>query len=318
MTRNKEISRTAFAIWLSVLAFTILYPFIASGTMGSTIFKLILVAIAVGTATSYGLPALRKNPYFLKLALWCFGFMMIGYSTYVTTLVRSAADPAVDMYNVDNPMSLVGYLGREQYGDFPLIYGQVFTASPTEYADGEKKFVKGKDKYLNTGNEVIPVYDPTDKMLLPRVWDASNEQGHANFYKSWLNLADEEKPTQLHNIKWAVSYQIGWMYLRYFGWNFIGKQNDIQGLGNVRDGNTITGISFVDNLFLGNQDKLPDSIQKNKAHNRLFALPLILGIIGMLYQYKKDNRDFLVTFLLFFLPKTLASSLLTKLSPSAP
>ena len=159
--------------------------------------------------------------------------MMIGYSTYLTTLVRSASDPAIDMYNVDNPMSLVGYLGREQYGDFPLIYGQVFTASPEEYKEGEKKFVKGKDKYINTGNDVIPSYASEDMMFLPRVWDASNEQGHANFYKAWLNLADEEKPTQLHNIKWAISYQIGWMYLRYFGWNFIGKQNDVQGLGNV-------------------------------------------------------------------------------------
>jgi hypothetical protein len=132
------------------------------------------------------------------------------------------------------------------------------------------------------------------------VWDASNEQGHATFYKQWLNLEDEEKPTQVDNIRWALSYQIGWMYLRYFGWNFIGKQNDVQGLGNVRDGNTITGISFIDNALLGNQDKLPETLRKNKAGNKLFALPFILGIIGLLYQYKKDQRDFLVTFLLFF------------------
>ncbi len=104
----------------------------------------------------------------------------------------------------------------------------------------------------------------------------------------------------MDNIRWALSYQIGWMYLRYFGWNFIGKQNDVQGLGNVRDGNTVTGIAFVDNMLLGNQDKLPESIRNSKAHNRLFALPFILGIIGLLYQYKKDQRDFLVTFLLFF------------------
>ena len=300
MAGNKEISRPIFATWLSLIAFTVLYPFIAGGSAGSSIFKLILVGAGVAATATYGLNALKKNPYFLKLAMWCFGFMMIGYSTYLTTLVRSAADPAVDMYNVDNPMSLVGYLGREQYGDFPLIYGQVFTASPIEYEEGEKKFVKGKDKYISPGNDVIPVYDAADKMLLPRVWDASNEQGHATFYKQWLNLGEDEKPTQVHNVKWALSYQIGWMYLRYFGWNFIGKQNDVQGLGNVRDGNTVTGISAVDNLFLGNQDKLPESIKNNKAHNKLFALPLILGIIGLLYQYKKDNRDFLVTFLLFF------------------
>jgi hypothetical protein len=137
-------------------------------------------------------------------------------------------------------------------------------------------------------------------MLLPRVWDASNEQGHATFYKQWLNLGDDERPTQVDNIRWALSYQIGWMYLRYFGWNFIGKQNDVQGLGNVRDGNTITGITFIDNLLLGNQDKLPETLRENKARNTLFALPFILGLIGIFFQYRKDERDFLVTFLLFF------------------
>lgn len=300
LANHKEIGRTAFSIWLLLMAFTILYPFFSSGSGGEVFLKIILVAGLVGAIAYYGYAGLKRNPYFLKLALWCFGFMMIGYSTYLTTMVRSAADPAVDMYNVDNPMSLVGYLGREQYGDFPLIYGQVFTASPTEYKEGDKKFGKGKDKYIQTGNDVTPVYAPEDKMLLPRVWDASNEQGHADFYKRWLGLGDDEKPTQAHNIRWAMSYQIGWMYLRYFGWNFVGKQNDLQGFGNVRDGNTITGVSFIDNAMLGNQDKLPESIRNNKAHNTLFALPLILGLLGLFYQYKKDDRDFLVTFLLFF------------------
>jgi hypothetical protein len=214
--------------------------------------------------------------------------------------VRSAADPAIDMYNVDNPMSLVGYLGREQYGDFPLLYGQVFTAQPIDYEEGEQKFVKGQNQYVNTGRDISPVYDASDKMLLPRVWDASNEQGHATFYKQWLNLAEDEKPGQAENITWAVTYQIGWMYLRYFGWNFIGKQNDVQGLGNVRDGNTITGISAIDNALLGNQDKIPESLRKNKAHNKLYALPFILGLIGLFFQYKKDQRDTLVSGLLFF------------------
>jgi hypothetical protein len=300
LANHKEIGRPAFTIWLVLMAFAILYPFFSAGSGGEVALKVILVAGLVSAIAYYGFTALKKNPYFLKLALWCFGFMMIGYSTYLTTMVRSAADPAVDMYNVDNPMSLVGYLGREQYGDFPLVYGQVFTASPIEYKEGDKKYGKGKDKYIQTGNDVVPVYAPEDKMLLPRVWDASNEQGHADFYKRWLGLADDEKPTQGHNIRWALSYQIGFMYLRYFGWNFVGKQNDLQGFGNIRDGNVITGISFVDNALLGNQEKLPDSIKKNKAHNTLFALPLILGLIGLFYQYKKDDRDFLVTFLLFF------------------
>jgi len=300
IANSSSISTLKFGIWLFLILFTVAYPFIGGGSPGGFIVRLLLVGGAAFALANYGYTALRRNPYFLKLAMWCFAFMLIGYSTYVTTMIRSNANPAVDMYNVDNPMSLVGYLGREQYGDFPLIYGQMFTAQPEEYVDGEKKYVKGKDKYVFTGNDMVPKY-PSDKMMfLPRVWDASNDQGHADFYKRWLNLEDGEDPTQGDNIRWATTYQIGWMYLRYFGWNFIGKQNDLQGFGNVRDGNTLSGIPFVDNAMLGNQDKLPETLRKNKANNKLFALPLILGLIGLYYQYKKDRRDFLVTFLLFF------------------
>jgi hypothetical protein len=180
------------------------------------------------------------------------------------------------------------------------LYGQVFTAKPIDYAEGETRFVKGKDKYLESGKDQSPVYAPEDKMLLPRVWDASNDQGHADFYKRWLNLNEDERPTMGHNISWALSYQIGWMYLRYFGWNFVGKQNDVQGFGNPRDGNSISGIKALDNSALGNQDKLPDSLKTNKANNKLFALPFILGLIGVFYQYNKDKSGSFVSFLLFF------------------
>ncbi|MFN5932065.1 MAG: DUF2723 domain-containing protein [Sphingobacteriales bacterium] len=295
-----NISSVKFSIWLFLLIFTVAFPMIGSGSPAGLAIKTILAGGAAYAITSIGYDTIKRNPYFLKLAMWCFGFMLIGYSTYVTTMIRSNANPSVDMYNVDNPMSLVGYLGREQYGDFPLIYGQVFTASPIDYEEGDTKYVKGANKYIEAGKDAKPTFASEDKMLLPRVWDASNDQGHADFYKRWLNLEEGEKPNQLDNINWAISYQIGWMYLRYFGWNFIGKQNDVQGFGNVRDGNTISGIKPVDNLLLGNQDKLPQTLRENKANNKLFALPLILGLLGMLFQIKKDDRDFLVSFLLFF------------------
>lgn len=261
----------------------------------------VLLAVLVFLAIRYAESGkLKANAQFVKLGLWSFVFMLLGYSTYVTTMVRSAANPAIDMYNVDNPMSLEGYLGREQYGDFPLLYGQVFTARPIDYKEGSMKYAKGKDKYIEVGREQKPVYDAADMMFLPRVWDGSNDQGHATFYQRWLNLEDGEKPTMAHNISWALSYQIGWMYLRYFGWNFIGKQNDIQGFGNKRDGNSITGVKAVDNAMLGNQDKIPSSIRNNKANNKLYALPFILGILGILYQYKRDKNGSFVSFLLFF------------------
>jgi hypothetical protein len=265
------------------------------------IFFFIILAIAIFLAFRYAnSPNSKLNPHFLKLTLWSFTFMLLGYSTYITTMIRSAANPAIDMYNVDNPMSLEGYLGREQYGDFPLLYGQVFTAKPIDYKEGEMKYTKGKDKYLELGRSQSPVYDAADKMFLPRVWDGSNDQGHATFYQRWLNLEDGEAPTMADNISWAMSYQIGWMYLRYFGWNFVGKQNDVQGFGNKRDGNTLTGIAAVDNSLLGDQSKLPETLRNNKANNKLFALPFILGIMGILYQYKKDQKGSFVSFLLFF------------------
>ena len=249
----------------------------------------------------------RKNWNFLKLGLWTFTFMLLGYSTYFTTLVRSNADPAVDMFNVDNPVNLVGYLSREQYGDWPILYGQDFTAQPAD-TKVTKTYVKSKNKYELNGQQVEYVYNAEDMHIFPRMWDQSNDQGHADYYASWMGIGKdnqgnwERPPTMGENIKFAMAYQVGWMYLRYFMWNFAGKQNDIQGvqMNNVRDGNWKTGIPFVDNIRLGNQDNLPDSLKNNKANNKLFALPLILGLLGLIYHILKDKRDALVVGLLFF------------------
>lgn len=263
----------------------------------------ILFFVLLGVLFFFGLRTAKKNHWnFLRLGIWCVIFMLLGYSSYVTTMIRSNANPAVDMYNVDNPHSLVGYLGRDQYGDFPLLYGQVFTASPSDYKETKKKYSKGKDKYEFIGYDIRPVYANEDKMLFPRVWDASNDQGHADFYKQWLGLADGEKPNMADNVQFFVQYQLNWMYWRYFMWNFAGKQNDVQGFmpGNVRDGNWISGISFIDNWRLGNQAAMPDMLKNNKANNKLFFLPLILGIMGLVYQYFANRRDFIVVGLLFF------------------
>lgn len=245
--------------------------------------------------------AKKNNWTFLRLGIWCIVFMLIGYSTYLTTLIRSSANPSVDMYNVDNPMSLVGYLGREQYGDFPLLYGQVYSADPTGSTD-KTTYTKADNKYVEVRNGYNMEYDADDMMLFPRVWDASNDQGHARFYQTWLGLGDKERPTFGHNLKFFFEYQVNWMYWRYFMWNFAGKQNDIQGFapGNIRDGNWISGVSFIDNARLGNQSTLPDSIKNNKANNKLYFLPLILGLIGAVFHYFSNRRDFLVAGLLFF------------------
>lgn len=266
--------------------------------------------ILIGGLLWYGLKIAAKKAWpYLTLSIWCISFMFIGYSTYLTTMIRSSANPSVDMYNVDNPMSLVGYLGREQYGDFPLLYGQKFTANPVDLKSTGMKYQKSKDKYIEQGQDKKYVYAAEDKMVFPRVWDASDDQYHAYYYSSFLQIPKlkdggyDRAPNQADNVKFFVGYQIYWMYLRYFMWNFSGKQNDLQGvyLGNVRDGNWQTGISFIDNILLGDQSALPDSIKNNKANNKLFALPLILGLIGMFYQFKRKGDDALTNFLMFFM-----------------
>jgi len=282
----------------------------AVNSLGLPFFSgFIIFFLLVAAAVWYGLKVARKNHWsFLRLGLWAFAFMLIGYSTYITTMIRSNADPAVDMYNVDNPMSLVGYLGRDQYGDFPLVYGQKFTAQPVDYKETSTKYVKANGHYVENGKDGHYVYEPDKMMLFPRVWDASNDQGHGDYYAQFLGIGKmqdgtyERDPDFMDNIKFFVSYQTYWMYFRYFMWNFAGKQNDVQGVftGNIRDGNWISGIPFIDNTLYGDQSLMPDSSKNNKAHNKLFLLPFILGLIGLYYQNKADKRDTFVVFLLFF------------------
>ena len=261
--------------------------------------SLFFVALVIGLLT-FGIRwAYRKRRYFAKLALLCTTFLFIGYATYITTIIRSNANPGIDMYNVDNAATLQRYLSREQYGDFPLLYGQVFTAKPVEYKETGTVYTKGATQYEAAGKRYKAVYDSKDMMLFPRIWDNSNETGHVDAYRQWLGLAEGEQPTFKDNVNFFLGYQVNFMYLRYFMWNFVGKQNDIQGFGNVRDSNWTSGVSLVDNLLYGDQSKMPDSLKENKGHNILFFLPLILGIAGLLFHYKQRRGDTLVVGLLF-------------------
>jgi hypothetical protein len=170
------------------------------------------------------------------------------------------------------------------------------------------RYQKSKDKYIELGEDRKYVYAPDDKMVFPRVWDMSNDQNHADYYAYFLGINRmndgtwERDPNQVDNIKFFFQYQMNWMYFRYFMWNFAGKQNDNQGLfaGNVRDGNWITGIGPLDKAIYGDQSLMPDSLKNNKANNKLFALPFILGLIGLFYHLKKRGDDFGVNFLMFF------------------
>lgn len=305
--KEKNISKGKITIWFIAFLFISLLPFIVStGSGGIKVVKFLFTA-GVATAVGYFLkPAGLKV---LKLSLWCYAFMLLGYFIYFTALIRSNANPAIDMNNVDNPINLVYYLSREQYGSAPLLYGPHFSAEINRedpYIEGEMKYVKGKDSYLPVGVSREYRYEKSDMQLFPRVWDPSDDQYHAQFYAQWLGLGRDqqtgkyEAPSYRDNMEWFLTYQMSLMYWRYFMWNFAGKQNDVQGMGNVRDGNWISGISFIDNNRLGDQAKMPDSLKNNKAHNQLYMLPFILGIVGCVYQFLKNRKDWIVSFLLFF------------------
>jgi hypothetical protein len=270
-------------------------------------FALFFVLLGAGIWLGLRYAARKGWPY-LRLGLWSLVFVLAGYSTYLTTMIRSNADPAVDVFNVDNPMSLVGYLGREQYGDFPIVYGQKFTAQPIDYKETGTRYQKGAGKYVEAGKNIRYVYAPEDKMVFPRMWDMSNDQAHADYYAMFMGIGKtkdgsyERSPGFADNLQYFIRYQSYFMYLRYFLWNFSGRQNDLQGMmpGQPRDGNWITGIGFIDNLLYGSQQLLPDSIRNGKGTNRLYMLPLLLGLLGWVYQYKKQKPGALVNLLLFF------------------
>jgi hypothetical protein len=298
--KRSTITQTKLMVWLVCFIVVIAVPILFGGT-GSGGGRFLKLVLGVGGGLLGGYVIKKVGLPGFKMALWCFGFMLLGYSTYFTTMIRSNADPAVDMYNVDNPVSLVGYLGREQYGDWPIVYGPDFTDQPPSIDAGDL-YVKGKDKYEVAGKSFGQDWGNTPSAhIFPRMWNSSNDRREVDTYRKYAGIGEGDQPTMANNIKYFVSYQNWWMFGRYFMWNFSGKQNDLEGFGNVRDGNAITGISFIDNFFLGDQSKLPDSIHNNnKSYNRMYMLPFILGIIGLFFQAFRNRGDFWVTGLLFF------------------
>lgn len=234
-------------------------------------------------------------------ALVSFTMILFGYSTYTMVVIRSHANPPIDMGNPQDPFRLTDYLMREQYGETPLFFGPYFTAKMVDIKEGEMRYAKGKEKYEELGRSLKPVYDPGQNTIFPRIYQASNIGAeHIKFYRDWLDLKENQKPNFADNLKWFFSYQLGWMYWRYFMWNFSGRQNDVQGHGNIKDGNWITGLEFIDKVRIGPQEALPESMKNNKARNKYFALPFIIGLLGLFYHLKKNKLDFWVVMMLFF------------------
>lgn len=260
----------------------------------------------------WGLHLLRKkDKALLHTALLCFTAITIGYSLFAITIIRSCAGTPTNEYQPDNPYTLIRYLEREQYGKNPILVGQAFT-SPYEVEETEF-YTPLNGEYYRTGN-VDAVYPASVKMFFPRMWNGYDET-YKKFYMGYCEKMNTRRamvngssqniqmPRFIDNLRFFFDYQVNYMYVRYFMWNFVGRQNDFHGQvpGDRLNGNWESGLSFIDNARLGDQSEGPDYLVNNRSKNHYFFIPLILGLIGFFFQLKYDGRNTWVTGLLFLL-----------------
>lgn len=232
----------------------------------------------------------------LNTVVLCVAVVIIGYSSYAMIVIRSVADTPLNEDKPDNVFSLYSYLNRDQYGDNPLIYGPNYDAKIIESKRDNPVYVKKDGKYAIVAWHLKYVYDGKHETFFPRMY--SQNPGHIESYKYWATV--KNSPTFLDNVEFFFKYQLGYLYFRYFMWNFTGKQNNLQGNGGILRGNWITGFDGIDKHFIGSQVALPPHMKDNPGTNRYFLLPLIVGIIGWLFISNRHKRYSSAIFLLFF------------------
>ncbi|MDR0814564.1 MAG: DUF2723 domain-containing protein [Bacteroidales bacterium] len=254
--------------------------------------------------------SLQKKKLILNHALLFVSVIIIGYSSYAALIIRSSVEPPMDQNNPQNLFNLQYYLNREQYGDRPLVTGPYYNSPPVDVKEGKTLYAKRDNQYVEIGKKQDYIYADNTTTIFPRMY--SRESQHVSAYKEWgkvkghpvkIRLGDKQDKVQLptfgENLHFFFSYQLGWMYFRYFLWNFAGRQDDIQGHGGPLHGNWISGFTSLDESRLGPQD-LPETLH-NKGRNNYFFLPLLLGLIGLAFQFQRDRNNFLVTLTLFIM-----------------
>jgi hypothetical protein len=272
---------------------------------GAIFFLVLVAAILIGLLFF----AKKRNYYLLHTGVMCIIFIIIGYSSYFSAIIRSRADVAIDMTNPDNPITFLDYVDREQFGQQPLFTGPYFTSQYTALDTSQKLYAQykigGKDVYQQVGHKTDVVYGngpngESQTHFFPRVYD-SNDPNHVNFYRNFLGLAKGQEPTAFDNMKYFIGYQMNWMWFRFFMWNFAGRQNDMEGQCDPQRGNWITGITFLDQLRgLGDTDKMGSGYSSSDAHNKLYLLPFILGIFGIIFQFNRNKNDGIILLTFFF------------------
>jgi hypothetical protein len=275
-------------------------------------FVMITGAIAWGLYKTHA-----KGKIILNTVIWSLTFILIGYSSFFTLIIRSNANTPIDQNNPENAINLLTYLNREQYGDWPILHGNYFNAPIVDRKDGNPVYRRSNEtgKYIVIYDRkgTVPVYDPEFTTIFPRMW-SNTETRYIDDYKEWSKLKgipkmvrDERgemtqllKPTFRENLRFFFRYQLDHMYFRYFMWNFSGRQDDLQGFSDRANGNWITGIPFIDNARLGPVLNTPASLA-SKAQNKFYMLPLLLGLIGLIFQLRNDRKNFLVVTALFIM-----------------
>ena len=325
--RNKARMTLSFVLTIAMLGI----PFYGHGT-SSVVIGIIVIALLwlyLRPKTQAAIKEkFRVSARTLNTSLLCTMMIVIGYSSYALIVIRSTANTPMDQNSPEDIFTLGEYLGREQYGTRPLFYGPAFSSQValdvkdgyceprvkdegTKFIRKEKATPDEKDSYIEIPGRIE--YEYAQNMLFPRMYSSL----HTQQYHAWQDIKGYDvpydkcgsmimvnMPTQWENIKFFFSYQLNWMYWRYFMWNFAGRQNDIQGSGEIEHGNWITGIPFIDNWLVGDQSLLPQELKENKGHNVFYCLPLLLGIIGLLWQAyrgQKGIQQFWVVFFLFFM-----------------
>ncbi len=299
--------------WFAIAGgFFLLMVLIGSSGAGSFLFRLMIAALVIVLVYRT-----HKGKHFLNAVLLSFLFLIIGYSSFLILVIRANANTPINENNPKDAVSLLPYLNREQYGDRPLFYGPYYNAPITDYEDNTPIYdhdeKSGKYVIIDQRRGTLPVYEKSMCTIFPRMY-SNQKPSHVKSYENWgkiegvpiqVTTRDGKtetltKPTFSENLRFFFSYQIGHMYLRYFMWNFAGRQNDVEGHGGIQDGNWISGIKFLDEIRLGNLDKYPAS-WANPAHNKFYLLPLILGFIGFFYHLNRDSKDTFVVALLFLM-----------------
>ncbi len=293
----------------------------------------IIYSLALIGALVFGiLYTVRKKLVLWNTVLISVVVILIGYSSFAMIVIRSSANPPMDQNSPDNVFSLLGYLNREQYGDRPLVYGQYYNTPLDKYVDDKPYYIQKGGKYVIADMRQKPVFDSNLSTIFPRMY--SRESEHIEAYKQWasikgrrVSVTDEdgqaktiEVPTFGENLTFFFRYQVGHMYLRYFMWNFSGRQSDIQSNGEITNGNWITGINFLDAARLGDQGNLPQEFKNNKARNKYYLLPFLLGIVGIVFMYNRgiEGKKDLWTVTLLFLMTGFAILVYLNQSPLQP